>query len=114
MREGRRVENQSKDRTYYVHSYNSHHLEASCRKADIRLQLGPILDETGQVGNGKLILSDRAWEELLGRTASQLVHTDLEVLRYLEQRLLFLRVSMGFALKLDDEIGRLAIWCVKN
>lgn len=92
----------------------SRRLEVWCHRTDIRLQLGPILDETGQVGNGKLILSDRAWEELLGRTASQLVHTDLEVLRYLEQRLLFLRVSMGFALKLDDGIGRLAIWCVKN
>ena len=78
------------------------------------MQLGPILDETGEIGSGKLILSDRAWAELLGRTASQLVDTDLEVLRYLEQRLLFLRVTMGFALKLDDEIGRLAIWCVKS
>jgi len=36
------------------------------------------------------------------------------VLRYLEQRLLFLRVTMGFALKLEDEVGRLAIWSVKN
>ncbi|KAF2627398.1 hypothetical protein BU25DRAFT_342003 [Macroventuria anomochaeta] len=76
--------------------------------------LGPVLDETGQIGSGKLVLSDRAWGELLGRTASQLVHTDLEVLRYLEQRLLFLRVTMGFALKLEDEIGRLAVWCVKS
>ena len=80
----------------------------------LRVQLGPVLDETGQIGSGKLVLSDRAWGELLGRTASQLVHTDLEVLRYLEQRLLFLRVTMGFALKLENEIGRLAVWCVKN
>ncbi|KAF3032828.1 hypothetical protein E8E12_004576 [Didymella heteroderae] len=76
--------------------------------------LGPILDETGRIGSGKLILSDRAWAELLGRTASQLVDTDLGVLRYLEQRLLFLRVTMGFALKLEDEMGMLAIWCVKS
>lgn len=73
-----------------------------------------MLDETGQVSSGKLVLSDRAWEELLGRTAAQLVDTDVEVLRYLEQRLLFLRVTMGFALKLEDEVGRLAIWSVKN
>ncbi|UPX14921.1 uncharacterized protein EKO05_0005392 [Ascochyta rabiei] len=76
--------------------------------------LGPVLDETGQISSGKLVLSDRAWGELLGRTASQLVGTDVDVLRYLEQRLLFLRITMGFALKLDDEIGRLAVWCVKN
>ena len=50
----------------------------------------------------------------MGRTADQLVTTDTEVLKYLEQRLLFLRVTMGFALCLDDEIGRLAVWCVKN
>lgn len=78
------------------------------------MQLGPILDETGQIDSGKLVLSDRAWAELLGRTPPQLVDTDPEVLRYLEQRLLFLRVTMGFALKLDEEIGRLAIWCVKS
>lgn len=60
------------------------------------------------------MLSERAWGELLGRSASQLVVTDLEILRYLEQRLLFIRVTMGFALKLEDEIGRLAIWCVKS
>jgi hypothetical protein len=73
-----------------------------------------VIDETGQIGSGKLILSDRAWEDLLGRTAEQLVGTEVDVLRYLEQRLLMLRVTMGFALSLEDEIGRLAVWCVRN
>lgn len=73
-----------------------------------------MLDETGQISSGKLVLSDRAWRELLGRTAGQLIDTDVNVLRYLEQRLLFLRVTLGFALKLEDEVGRLAIWCVKS
>jgi hypothetical protein len=73
-----------------------------------------VIDETGQIGSGKLILSDRAWEDLLGRTAEQLVGTSVDVLRYLEQRLLMLRVTMGFALSLEDEIGRLAVWCVRN
>ncbi|EMD65088.1 hypothetical protein GGP41_003735 [Bipolaris sorokiniana] len=76
--------------------------------------LGPILDETGQIGSGKLILSDDAWCQLLGRTPHQLVETDLDVLLYLEQRLLFLRLTMGFVLDLEDEIARLAIWCVRN
>jgi hypothetical protein len=49
---------------------------------------------------------------MLGRTAEQLVTTSVDVLRYLEQRLLFLRVTMGFAMILEDGIGRLAIWCV--
>jgi hypothetical protein len=78
------------------------------------LQLGPILDETGQISSGKLILSDTAWTQLLGRSAEQLVFTSLDILRYLEQRLLFLRVTMGFAMSLEDEIGRLAIWYVNN
>ncbi|KAF2023549.1 hypothetical protein EK21DRAFT_80638 [Setomelanomma holmii] len=76
--------------------------------------LGPIIDETGQIATGKLILSDHAWEQLLGRSAAQLVETQVDVLKYLEQRLLLLRVTMGFALCLEDEIGRLAVWSVRN
>jgi hypothetical protein len=78
------------------------------------LQLGPIIDETGQISSGKLILSDAAWEQLLGRTAEQMVSTNVDVLRYLEQRLLMLRVTMGFVLRLEDEVGRLGVWCVRN
>ncbi|KAF2681655.1 hypothetical protein K458DRAFT_77332 [Lentithecium fluviatile CBS 122367] len=76
--------------------------------------LGNIIDETGQISSGKLILSDDAWEQLLGRTAEQLVTAPLDVMKYLEQRLLFLRLTLGFGLYLgNDEVGRLAIWCVK-
>ena len=77
-------------------------------------KLGPIIDETGQISSGKLILSDAAWEQLLGRTVEQLVATGLDVLRYLEQRLLLLRVTMGFAMDLEDGVGRLAVWGVGN
>ncbi|OWY52761.1 hypothetical protein AALT_g3126 [Alternaria alternata] len=76
--------------------------------------LGALLDETGQISSGKLILSDAAWSQLLGRTSEQLLHTPIDVLRYLEERVLFLRITMGFALNLEDEIGRLAIWCVRS
>lgn len=55
-----------------------------------------MIDETGQIASGKLIFSSKAWEQLLGRSAHQLVKTDLEILRYLEQRLLFLRLTLGF------------------
>jgi hypothetical protein len=60
------------------------------------------------------VLSDQAWEQLLGRNKAQLVATSVDVLRYMEQRLLWLRVTMGFAVCLEDEIGRLAVWCIKN
>ncbi|RII04925.1 hypothetical protein CUC08_Gglean011178 [Alternaria sp. MG1] len=76
--------------------------------------LGALLDETGQISSGKLILSDAAWSQLLGRTSEQLLHTPIDVLRYLEERVLFLRITMGFALNLEDEIGRLAIWCIRS
>ncbi|PVI01460.1 hypothetical protein DM02DRAFT_705128 [Periconia macrospinosa] len=76
--------------------------------------LGNIVDETGQIESGKLIFSNAAWEQLLGRTAEQLVSTPLEVLTYLEHRLMYLRLTLGFGLYLgDDDIGRLAIWTVK-
>ena len=58
--------------------------------------LGPVIDETGQVSSGKLIFSNAAWEQLLGRTSGQLVSSTLEVLKALEHRLCFLRVSLGF------------------
>jgi hypothetical protein len=42
------------------------------------------------------------------------VQTGLETLRYLEQRLGFLRVTMGFLVKLEEEVGRVGVWCVAN
>ncbi|KAH9877719.1 hypothetical protein J1614_002936 [Plenodomus biglobosus] len=95
-------------------------VQATCRQCDKEVQLGinprilgPLTDETATLSSGKLILSPAAWTQLLGRTASQLVATDVEVLRYLEQRVLFLRVTMGFVLDLcGEEIGRLAVWGV--
>ncbi|KAL6709076.1 hypothetical protein ACN47E_001892 [Coniothyrium glycines] len=76
--------------------------------------LGPLVDETGMISSGRIILAEKAWQQLLGRTPEQLGKTEVNVLSYLEQRLVFLRVTMGFALSLDDEITRLAIWCVRN
>ncbi|KAL5119977.1 hypothetical protein ACEQ8H_002075 [Pleosporales sp. CAS-2024a] len=98
---------------------NELHVKCQACDKDVALRinpkiLGPIVDETGHLSCGNLILSDTAWEQLLGRSPQQLVATNVHVLRYLEQRLLFLRVTMGFALSLDDEPGRLAVWCVKN
>ncbi|KAF2126619.1 hypothetical protein P153DRAFT_407812 [Dothidotthia symphoricarpi CBS 119687] len=96
-------------------------LKVQCKQCDKEIDLrvnprilGPVIDETGQIASGKLILSDQAWTQLLGRTPEQLVATSVDVLRYLEQRLLLLRVTMGFAVKLEDEVGRLGVWCVKN
>jgi hypothetical protein len=77
-------------------------------------QLGDIIDETGTISTGKLIFSDAAWQQLLGRTAEQLATASLDVMKYLEQRLLFLRLTLGFGIYLgSEEIGRLVVWSVK-
>ncbi|KAF2489649.1 hypothetical protein BU16DRAFT_575344 [Lophium mytilinum] len=74
--------------------------------------LGTLADETGALAQGKLLFSTTAWEQLLGRSAFQLVSSSGEVLRYLEQRLLFLR---GREKKGDGvgELGRLCVWGVR-
>jgi hypothetical protein len=74
-----------------------------------------MVDETGCTTPGKLILSSRAWEHLLGRSIEDLTKTNLEVLKYLECRLLFLRLTLLFAWKAEEEggVGRMWIWDVR-
>ncbi|KAF2438559.1 hypothetical protein P171DRAFT_371527 [Karstenula rhodostoma CBS 690.94] len=96
-------------------------VKARCHQCDrectLRINpriLGDVIDETGTISTGKLIFSEAAWEQLLGRTAEQLVTASLDVMKYLEQRLLFLRLTLGFGIHLgSEEIGRLVVWCVK-
>jgi hypothetical protein len=66
-----------------------------------------ILDETGCVAPGKLLWSARAWEQLLGRPVAELAAMSIEDIRWLEQRLSFLRMHMVFGW--DENIGRLAV-----
>ncbi|KAL8640312.1 MAG: hypothetical protein Q9228_002753 [Teloschistes exilis] len=42
--------------------------------------IGTLIDETGAISSGKLVLSTEAWEQLLGRTAGQLARTDAQEL----------------------------------
>ncbi len=60
------------------------------------LQVGTLIDETGSIGPGKLIWSDDAWNQLLGRSAGELVVSNSDQLRSLECRLLFVRISLFF------------------
>lgn len=62
------------------------------------------------------MLSPKAWGQLLGRTPGELVVMDVEELKYLEQRLLFLRVTLLFgwaAEEGDGGVGKLCIWEVQ-
>jgi len=56
--------------------------------------VGPVIDETGTLASGKLVWSDRAWEQLLGRTAAELSTSSSELLKYLERRMMGLRVTL--------------------
>lgn len=56
--------------------------------------VGTLIDETGSIGCGKLVWSDKAWEQLLGRTAVELSASSSELLRYLERRIIGLRITL--------------------
>ena len=69
--------------------------------ANLLLKVGLLIDETGGITCGKLIWSDEAWEQLLGRNAAGLVEASCspnreELLKYLEHRLLFLKLAVLF------------------
>jgi hypothetical protein len=56
--------------------------------------IGPLLDETGSIASGSLIWSDAAWTQLLGRTAEELAGSKMEQLRYMEERMRWLRITL--------------------
>lgn len=71
-----------------------------------------VIDETGCIGTGKLVLSSQAWEHLLGCSPADLVTSNQDLLAYLEHRLLFLRVTLLFGWVAEEEIsgtGRLFV-----
>ena len=64
--------------------------------------LGQVVDETAAIGSGKLLFSDRAWKDLLGRDAADLLKLGQEGVKYLADRLLFCRVSLMFGWTGDE------------
>jgi len=78
--------------------------------------VGSIIDETGTLACGKLVWSDRAWEQLLGRTAVELSTSSSELLKYLERRMMGLRVTLVVGWMGDEGEGtggRLGVLSVK-
>lgn len=65
------------------------------------------MDESGAITSGKLIWSDDAWEQLLGRNAEGLAGSSLKLLKYLENRLLFLKLAVMFGW--SEDVGKLCI-----
>lgn len=76
--------------------------------------IGTLIDETGSIASGKLIWSDTAWEQLLGRTAEELANSSPELLRYMEKRLQWLRVTLVVGWPGEElGAGRLCVLGVK-
>ncbi|KAF2762669.1 hypothetical protein EJ05DRAFT_495538 [Pseudovirgaria hyperparasitica] len=58
--------------------------------------LGEVVDETGCLRGGKAVFSEEAWGQLFGRSVGELVGCEVEVLRYLEERMAGVRVTLCF------------------
>lgn len=71
--------------------------------------MGLLIDETGAITSGKLIWSDEAWEQLLGRSAEELAaaSSSAQLLKYLENRLLFLKLAIMFGW--NEEVGKIVV-----
>ena len=89
-------------------------LEIPCRNCSklLKLYLNPkiigiLIDETGCITPGKLLWSERAWEQLLGRTVKEVTEMTNEEIRWLEQRMMFMRMHLVFGW--EESVGRLAI-----
>lgn len=84
-------------------------LSAKCRccEKDVPLRLNPsilgqIVDETAMIARGRLLFSDPAWRELLGREPNDLLRLSHEGLKVLSDRLLFNRVFLIFGWTGDE------------
>lgn len=64
--------------------------------------LGQVIDETAAIASGKLLFSDRAWRELLGRGPEDLLKLGAEQMKYLSDRLLFCRITVMFGWAGDE------------
>lgn len=58
--------------------------------------LGQLIDETACIGQGKLLFSDEAWRDLLGRKPEDLLKLGYDEIQYLSDRLLFCRITLIF------------------
>lgn len=98
-------------------------LSTTCQGCDkeitLRLNpriLGQVIDETAAISSGKLLFSDRAWKDLLGRDAADLLRLGQESITYLSDRLLFCRISLMFGWTGDESKagGRICVLGVSS
>ena len=96
---------------------------ATCKGCDkevtLRLNpriLGQVIDETAAISSGKLLFSDKAWKDVLGRDAKDLLRLGNEEMKYLSDRLLFCRISLMFGWTGDESKvgGRICVMGVSS
>ncbi|KAF2209754.1 hypothetical protein CERZMDRAFT_46572 [Cercospora zeae-maydis SCOH1-5] len=77
--------------------------------------VGQVIDETGAVGCGKLLFSDEAWKNLLGRGPEDLLRMKFEEMEDLHHRILFTRVTLLFGWSGDETVagGRICVLVVE-
>ena len=74
--------------------------------------VGILLDETGMIGQGKLVWREQAWVQLWGRDADELVQMKPKEIGWLESRLLGLRLNLRVGW--TEDIGRLCVLEVRS
>ncbi|KAK3715967.1 hypothetical protein LTR37_006697 [Vermiconidia calcicola] len=96
---------------------------ATCRGCDkevsLRLSprfLGQVIDETATISTGKLLFSDKAWQDLLGRKPEDLLKLGYDGMKYLADRLLFCRITVLFGYAGDESRagGRICVLGVRS
>ncbi|QSZ32954.1 hypothetical protein DSL72_002537 [Monilinia vaccinii-corymbosi] len=66
--------------------------------------IGTLVDETGCIAVGKLVWSEDAWEELLGRSVDDVCRMGSDEVRFLECRMVGLRLSLCFGWVGEDGV----------
>jgi hypothetical protein len=98
-------------------------MSATCKGCgkEVGLRLSPrivgqVIDETATIASGKLLFSDEAWRDLLGRGPEDLLKLGHDEIKYLGDRLLFSRVSMLFGWTGDESKagGRICVIGVRS
>ncbi|TIA63010.1 hypothetical protein D6C77_02415 [Aureobasidium pullulans] len=87
---------------------------AKCKHCESQVSLrvnprliGKLVDESGCITSGKLVLSDHAWTRLLGRSAQELIESSASTLKSVEHRMLHIRITLRFWW--SEEVGKLVI-----
>ncbi|KAF7191438.1 hypothetical protein HII31_07461 [Pseudocercospora fuligena] len=98
-------------------------LSAACKGCDKQVPLrlnpriiGQVIDETAVIDGGKLLFSDHAWRELLGRGPEDLLQMQHDELKYLADRMLFCRITILFGWTGDESKagGRICVLGVRS